>query len=119
MPKPQHHTISYVELGVANLAAARAFYDEAFGWEFNDYGPEYSGIKAPDGDGEVGGLSTLSAPSAEGPLILLYSEDLDATHEAVKVAGGYIAAGPYDYPGGRRFEFLDPSGNRLGVFSTG
>jgi len=26
-------------------------------------------------------------------------------------------AGPYEFPGGRRFEFTDPSRNRLGVFS--
>ena len=37
-----HHRINYVELTVADLAAAKAFYQDAFGWEFNDYGPSYS-----------------------------------------------------------------------------
>ena len=117
MPPLKHHAISYIELGVTDLAAARAFYEAAFGWEFTSYGPGYAGIKAPDGEGEVGGLDAGSAPSAAGPLVLLFSEDLDATVEAVTQAGGSIVVPPYDFPGGRRFEFADPSGNRLGVFA--
>ncbi|MFC0673008.1 VOC family protein [Brachybacterium hainanense] len=117
MPQPVHHAISYIEFGVTDLEAARAFYAAAFGWEFHDYGPEYAGIRAADGDGEIGGLSTFAAPSADGPLVLLFSTDLDATVTAVTDAGGTIVAGPYAFPGGRRFEFTDPSGNRLGVFA--
>jgi predicted enzyme related to lactoylglutathione lyase len=117
MPAPVHHALTYLELGVTDLAATRAFYEQAFGWSFVDYGPAYAGIAAPDGDGEVGGLNPAAAPSAEGPLALLFSADLDASVTAVQEAGGEIAAGPYAFPGGRRFEFLDPSGNRLGVFS--
>lgn len=113
-----HHSISYIELGVTDLPGTRAFYEAAFGWEFNDYGPAYAGIKSPDGEGEVGGLSTMSQPSAEGPLVLLYSDDLGASVEAVTSAGGTISSGPYEFPGGRRFEFLDTSGNRLGVFAN-
>ncbi len=55
-----------------------------------------------------------------GPLVLLYSDDLDATVEKVRAAGGEIVNGPYDFPGGRRFHFTDPSGNELGgVWSPG
>jgi uncharacterized protein len=117
VPHPTHHAISYIELGVTDLVATRAFYESAFGWAFTAYGPGYSGIKAPDGEGEVGGLDAGSPPSAAGPLVLLYSEDLDASVEAVRRAGGTVVVEPYDYPGGRRFEFADPSGNRLGVFT--
>ena len=117
MRQSVHHSISYIEIGVTDLAAARSFYESAFGWEFNDYGPTYCGIKSADGESEVGGLDAGTAPSEHGPLVLLYSHELDATVEAVTQAGGTIVATPYDYPGGRRFEFLDPSGNRLGVFT--
>ena len=117
MPAPTHHAISYVELGVTDLPSTRTFYEQAFGWRFHDYGPAYSGITAPDGEGEVGGLNTGAAPSAAGPLVLLFSEDLDGTVSAVEEAGGAVVAGPYEFPGGRRFEFTDPSGNRLGVFA--
>lgn len=112
-----HHALSYIEFGVTDLAATRAFYEAAFGWQFNDYGPAYSGIRSADGDGEVGGLNPGAAPSDSGPLVMLFSRDLDGSVTAVQAAGGVVVAGPYEFPGGRRFEFTDPSGNRLGVFS--
>ncbi len=112
-----HNAINYIELGVSDLAATRAFYEQAFGWRFNEYGPEYAGIAAPDGDGEVGGLNPGRAPGRNGPLVLLFSDDLDATVAAVTSAGGEMIEGPYPFPGGRRFHFLDPSGNELGVWA--
>lgn len=112
-----HHSISYIEFGVTDLQATRAFYKAAFGWEFTDYGPNYSGIKSQDGESEVGGLNPNAQPSGTGPLVLIFSQDLDATVEAVETAGGIIVEPPYEFPGGRRFEFTDPSGNRLGVYA--
>ncbi len=111
-----HHAIDYVELSAPNLDAARAFYAAALGWEFNDYGPEYAGIRGPDRDGpEAGGLAANGPAS---PLVIVYSDDLDATARAVVSAGGTIVKGPYDFPGGRRFHFLDPSGNELAVWGA-
>jgi predicted enzyme related to lactoylglutathione lyase len=112
-----HHAFDYVELNVTDLAAARAFYERAFGWGFNDYGPAYAGIRAPGGDGEVGGLNAGTPPVPGGPLVLLYSDDLDQTVRAVEEAGGRVTEGPYDFPGGRRFHFADPSGNVLGAWA--
>ena len=106
----RHHTIDYIEISVKDVDAAKAFYGSAFGWGFNDYGPEYAGIQ---GDGkEAGGLRR-----AEGvkPLVMLYSDDIEATAEAVTKAGGTIVEPISAYPGGHRFEFTDPDGNRLGV----
>jgi uncharacterized protein len=117
MTNHHHHAIDYVELGVRDVAATKAFYEQAFGWRFNDYGPDYAGIAAPDGDGEVGGLNPGREPGRGGALVLLFSDDLDATATAVRAAGGEVIEGPYEYPGGRRFHFTDPSGNELGVFS--
>ncbi|WP_439031395.1 VOC family protein [Gordonia terrae] len=117
----RHHAIDYVELTVTDLDAARTFYADAFGWQFNDYGPAYAGIVNPTGADapEVGGLAAgdTAAPRG-GPLVLLYSEDLDATADRVRASGGEIVNGPYTFPGGRRFHFTDPSGNELGVWAT-
>ena len=112
-----HHTIDYIELNVSDLPATRSFYEAAFGWQFNDYGPEYAGIRAADGEGEVGGLNATGTPSPGGPLVMLYSDDLDASVSAVEKAGGAVTNGPYEFPGGRRFHFSDPSGNQLGVWA--
>lgn len=114
-----HHAISYVEINVSEVSSAKAFYEQAFGWQFNDYGPAYAGIRAAEGEGEVGGLNGEREPGRGGPLVLLFSEDLDASVTAVEAAGGQITEAAYDYPGGRRFHFTDPSGNELGVFSHG
>ncbi|WP_402372029.1 VOC family protein [Isoptericola rhizosphaerae] len=114
-----HHAIDYVELGVTDLARTRAFYEAAFGWRFNDYGPDYAGIRAPAGDGEAGGLNPHREPGRSGPLVLLFSDDLDVTAAAVTASGGTVVEGPYEFPGGRRFHFTDPSGNELGVWATG
>jgi uncharacterized protein len=38
----RHHAIDYVELTVSDLEQAKRFYTQAFGWRFNDYGPEYA-----------------------------------------------------------------------------
>ncbi|MBP3978402.1 VOC family protein [Microbacterium sp. BLY] len=116
----QHHALDYVELVVTDLDVAKRFFTTAFGWSFRDYGPGYAGILSPRGDGsEVGGLLLADAPRpVGGPLVLLYSDDLDATSAAIQDAGGRILQEPYAFPGGRRLHFADPSGNELGVWSS-
>ncbi len=115
-------TIDYVEISVTDMQTAREFYGTAFGWSFTTYGPEYSGIRTPaesDSDGdEAGGLLLAETVQRGGPLVLIYSDDLESTLDGVVVAGGTVINGPYDFPGGRRFHFLDPSGNELGVWTT-
>ena len=53
---------------VTDLDAAQHFYGTAFGWRFTDYAPAYAGIQAPDGDGEVGGLSLGQNVEPGGPV---------------------------------------------------
>ena len=113
-----HHAIDYIELTVTDLERAKRFYGDAFGWRFNDYGPAYAGIRGPRDDAaEAGGLRADGEVRRGGPLVLLYSADLDASAGAVRDAGGTVTEGPYAFPGGRRFHFTDPSGNELGVWS--
>ena len=112
-----HHAIDYIELNVRDLPGAKAFYGDAFGWTFNDYGEDYAGIRAPSGDGEVGGLGVGRPPGPGGALVILYSDHLEASVAAVEAAGGRVIEGPYEFPGGRRFLFADPSGNVLAVWT--
>jgi hypothetical protein len=110
-----HHTIDYIEFTVRDLAAAKRFYAAAFGWQFNDYGPEYAGIKGAAG--EAGGMHQSAEVRTAGPLVILYSNELEKSLAAVRSAGGRITREPFAFPGGRRFHFTDPSGNELGVWS--
>lgn len=110
-----HHAIDYIEITVTDVASAKAFYAAAFGWAFTDYGPDYAGIQ---GHGrEQGGLTKGTPSGRGGPLVVLFSKDLDATVKAVRAAGGRITTEPFTFPGGRRFHFTDPSGNELGVWA--
>jgi uncharacterized protein len=111
-----HHTIDYVEFTVRDLGEAKRFYTAAFGWAFNDYGPEYAGIQGKDG--EVGGLHQTTQLRRGGPLVVLYSDNLEATLAGVRSAGGMVVREPFSFPGGRRFHFTDPSGNELAVWSA-
>lgn len=110
-----HHSIDYVELVASELGASKQFYADAFGWEFTDYGPSYAGVHGPDH--EAGGLTAQAEPGATTPLVILYSDDLEATLEAVRAADGRIVREPYAFPGGRRFHFRDPAGTELAVWS--
>jgi len=95
-----HHTIDYIEITVTDVPEAKRF---------------YAGIQGPGR--EVGGLRRDEHVRAGGPLVVIYSRTLDETMTKVKKAGGRIAKEPFSFPGGRRFHFLDPSGNELAVWS--
>ncbi len=112
----RHHQIDYLEFGVTDMAEAQRFYARAFGWTFTDYGPEYAGIQRPDG-GEQGGFRLEAVVQGGGPLVILFSTSLDDTLSQVVAAGGEITVEPFDFPGGRRFHFRDPSGNELAVWA--
>jgi predicted enzyme related to lactoylglutathione lyase len=111
-----HHGFDYIEIPALDIAASESFYRAAFGWTFNPYGPGYLGIVTSDGR-EAGGISQTGAINAgEGALVVLFSDDIDATHDAVLAAGGRIVRETFTFPGGRRFHFADPSGNELAVW---
>ena len=111
------HTIDYVEFSVRDLAEAKRFYADAFGWRFTDYGPTYAGIQGREPGREVGGFEQTDDVRTGGPLVVLASDDLEASLAAVEAAGGAVSTPPFAFPGGRRFHFRDPSGNELAVAS--
>ncbi len=108
--------IDYVEFNVGNIEAAKAFYGQAFGWSFTDYGPEYCEFD----DGRLkGGFTTQGTPRPGGPLVILYATDLEAVLSSVEDAGGTIMQPITGFPGGRRFHFSDPDGYELAVWTKG
>lgn len=114
MPRPDaHHRIDYLEFAVASIDAAKAFYGQAFGWTFQDYGPDYCEFR----DGSLTGGFFHGAPRPGGPLVVLYSQDLVATEAAITAAGGRITRPVFDFPGGRRIEFVDRDGYALAAWS--
>ena len=110
-----HHAIDYVELGAPDLAATRAFYEQAFGWEFTAYGPTYAGITAPGGDGEVGGLDA-TRPRGGVARSSCCTPTTSRRPSGPSRRRRHRERRALRFPGGRRFLFLDPSGNELGAW---
>jgi len=112
-----HHKLNYVEFHASDLPATKAFFEQAFGWSFVDYGPDYTAFA---GQGLDGGFFTsdLRSSTANGAaLLVFYSRDLESTLSTVTAAGGHIVRPIFAFPGGRRFHFTEPSGNEFAVWS--
>ena len=112
-----NNRIDYIEFPVTSVTEAKRFYGSAFGWSFEDYGPDYASFH----DGRLAGGFRGGAeggPGVQGGvLVVLYATDLEAAERRVKAAGGRIVKSAFSFPGGRRFHFTDPSGHELAVWS--
>jgi len=107
--------LNYFELPVSDIAAARGFYERAFGWSLTAFGPTYAATVT--GDTDIG-LQGDPAESSRAPLPVIEVEDLEAALASVEAAGGQVVRPIFAFPGGRRFHFLDPSGNELAAVRT-
>ncbi len=106
--------VDYIEFPTTNIDATKTFYSEVFGWEFTDYGPDYTSFT----DGRLsGGFTVTSEFTVGGPLVVLYAMNLEEIKAGIRESGGRIAREIFEFPGGRRFHFIDPSGNELAVWS--
>ena len=103
--------IDYVEFASPRFEETQGFLAAAFGWRFVDYGPDYRGI---EGAGLDGGIERAAL---QPPLVILRHDDLEAMRERVLAAGAEMTRDIYAFPGGRRFEFREPGGTRMAVWS--
>lgn len=109
----RNHAIDYIEFFASDLEDIKVFYSKAFGWKFTDYGPRYVSFE----DGNIsGGFTKSEIIKTDGPLIILYADDLEETQKIIQDYGGRLTKAIYNFPGGRRFHFTDPSGNELAVW---
>ena len=111
-----NNQIQYIEFQATNLEKAKEFYQTTFDWTFTDYGETYTAFSNAS-SGVDGGFEKANKVTRSGPLVILYHSDLEKAKENVIKAGGKISRDIFSFPGGRRFQFLDPSGNELGVWS--
>ncbi len=109
-------TINYIEFPLKDAESTKKFYTSAFGWEFQDWGPNYLSFSGAGVDGGFNGEDNTPVQKP-GVLVVLFSEDLEATLAEVKSAGAAILRDIYSFPGGRRFHFSDPNGNELAVWA--
>lgn len=112
-----HEKINYVEFPAKDIQATKHFFSKVFKWEFKDFGDEYAAFSD---QGINGGFykAELSATVNNGSsLIVFYSQYLEATQTKIENAQGVIVKPIFEFPGGRRFHFTEPSGNEFAVWS--
>ena len=107
--------LHYVELPVGDIAEAKAFYEQVFGWSLTDFGPSYA---ATTTGGTDIGLQANRQEATKAPLPVIEVEDLEATLQLVQTTGAKIVQPIFAFPGGRRFHFLDPGGNELAAVKS-
>src|SRR5689334_4682875 len=94
--------IDYIEFPATDLAKTKDFYTAVLGWQFTDYGLDYTSFS----DRRLsGGFTTAATITSPGPLVVLYAIDLDAVQGRVVESGGEVTQETYDFPGGKRFHF--------------
>ncbi|MFK7814391.1 MAG: VOC family protein [Maribacter sp.] len=105
--------INYIEFKSTDLETTKTFYSQVFGWSFTDYGEGYTAFSE---SGVEGGFELTSEPIRNGVLVVLHHLNLEAIKDKVLKGGGKISVDIFSFPGGSRFQFLDPSGNELAVW---
>ena len=109
----QDNHINYVEFYAKDLEKVKEFYTKAFDWTFTDYGPTYTAFSD---SGLEGGFEKTDDEIVNGALVILYHKDLEAIKKHIIESNGIISQDIFSFPGGRRFHFIDPSGNELAVW---
>ncbi len=112
-----HEKINYVEYPARDISATKLFFQEAFGWVFEEYGPDYIAFSDQGLDGGFFTSELASRTGEGGALLIFYSKHLEETLAKVTAAGGAIVKPIFPFPGGRRFHFTEPSGNEFAVWS--
>ncbi|NNL15192.1 MAG: VOC family protein [Flavobacteriaceae bacterium] len=110
----KNNHIDYIEFKTNDLELTKDFYNMAFGWTFKDYGTTYASFKE---SGIEGGFETTEEPIKNSVLIVLYHDNINSIKDKIIEVGGKISKEIFSFPGGRRFHFLDPSGNELAIWT--
>lgn len=119
----KHGAISWSELMTTDVSAAKSFYGELFGWQFEDMPTEsmtYSVVKA--NDDEVAGIMPFpeGVPADMPPVWGLYItvDNVDAVAEKATALGAKIQMPPMDIPDVGRFCVLqDPQGASISIIT--
>ncbi len=120
-------TPNWVDLQTSDQAAAKSFYGELFGWQFEDIpmdeagGAVYSMARLQGLD--VGAIAPLGDLAAAGvpPHWNSYVSvsDVDATTATVAAAGGNVIAPPFDVlDAGRMSVIADPTGAVINLWQA-
>lgn len=97
MTEPHANNVLHFAIHADDVERARRFYEETFGWQFEDWGPpDFYRIRTgtPDSPGIAGALekrhSELEGGAITGFTCTISVEDIDACKRSIKAHGGKI-----------------------------
>lgn len=117
-PAAKGNPFVHMELNTPDVAKAKAFYSDMFGWAIEDQdmggGMMYSTFKPADGPG--GGM--MSMPGGfNGWMNYVGVEEINAATEKAKSLGAEVVMGPHPIPNVGFFTILkDPTGCVIAIF---
>ena len=119
------HKVVHFEIPTADMKKSKSFYESVFDWKIESMDDsEYQmATTTSSKDGmptEMGGINGgfyKRMSKNDGPSIVIETDDLDKTIEAVEKAGGKIST-PKHAIGewGFMADFTDPEGNQIGLW---
>jgi predicted enzyme related to lactoylglutathione lyase len=115
--EPRHHIIDYVESASADPQAMCDFFESTLGWSFECFGPDCIAFHGAGLEGGIYCADMASRSADRGALIVFYSCDFEASEALVLSHGASIIKPVFDFAGGRRFQFAEPTGNEFAFWS--
>ena len=122
--------VVHFEMPAKDKKRVAEFYTNVFGWSMNDMGEEMGHYVVatttesdektgrPKAPGTINGgfYGYKDEPGFQHPSVVIAVDDLNASIEDVKKAGGQIVGEQMDIPGVGRFaSIIDTEGNRVGM----
>lgn len=122
-------SVVHFEMPYTDRERAAKFYSETFGWQPQMLGAEMGeyvvmhtsetdaqGMLQKPGRINGGMYKKPDDPIGQHPSVVIAVDDVEASLEKIKAAGGQVLGEPMDIPGvGRYAGFLDTEGNRVSI----
>ena len=114
-------TPSWVDIGTADVDAARAFYSAVFGWDIPEGNPEFGGYTMASLNGkQICGFGPQQNPGPPYWTSYVTVEDVDASAATVVEAGGQVLAPPMEVgTAGKMAVLMDPQGAAFAIWQAG
>jgi predicted enzyme related to lactoylglutathione lyase len=111
------HNVVHIEITANDRKALSKFYADVFGWKIAHLDEmNYSTFET--GDGVGGGFNPVSEDNPAGTVTFyIHTDDVTASLKDIEKAGGTILVPEMEIPNTGKFGlFLDPQGNKIGLF---
>jgi predicted enzyme related to lactoylglutathione lyase len=116
------HPIVHIEFSALDQQQSGKFYEDLFGWQIQHM-PEfnYTTFRTGEADNDLGGGINKASDEYPTGTIVFYvgTDDIEATLARAESLGGKTILPKMEVTGmGWMAMFLDPSGNKIGLWTT-